>query len=268
MAMAAVEESNDQFLGAWSAFARGAEYGEVAELGGVVAMYSNVPVSYLNVIGFDSAVQEAADLDRRIRAATSYARRAGFPYFAAVCLDMLAPDLRPTLDEAFGHAGLSPFMEWTGMAAEPVAAARKAAPAELEILAVTGSASRIAVNDINCAAYGMDAEAGRAPLSRDELWDQMYGSVGYVNGDAAATATTRVVDGRLYVAFVATHPDYQRRGYAEACMRDSLRRAARASGIERSILHATDAGHPVYRKMGYHDVTKFILYAESEQEHA
>jgi len=257
-----ITESNKQYLGAFGSFARKSANGDVSDFEGVRAMYARVPVFFLNTLGFNSPVTGEADLRRRVNAATCYARDAGHPYFISVCLDWLSDDARSAADAAFLEHGLHPMMQWTGMAADELLPARHEAPAELELRPVADSATRLAVNDINSLAYGMPAEPGREPLDREEFWVGMCGTVGYVDGTPVATATTLPVDGCLYVALVATHPDYQRRGYAETCMRDSLTRAAAESGLTRTVLHATDAGHPVYSKMGYHDVTKFQLYAE------
>ena len=54
-----------------------------------------------------------------------------------------------------------------------------------------------------------------------------------------------------YVALVATHPKAQRKGYAEAAMRDVLERSLAAGLDRRTYLHATAAGRPVYERMGY-----------------
>ncbi len=266
--MTGFAESNDQFLEAWKLLSRRAERGTITALDGVVAMYSNVPVSFLNVFGFDSTVADQADLSRRAHVIREYAARSALPYFASVCVDMIPAPARTGMDTAFAGAGLHRFMEWTGMAADFIPPARQPHPAELELRPVTDRAGRIDVSDLNNAAYEMEPEPSREPLAREQLWTEMFGVNGYVEGRPVSTASTLVLGEALYVAFVATHPGHRRRGYAEACMAGSLRRASAASGLSRTVLHATDAGRPVYRKMGYYDVTKFILYAESDSEHA
>jgi predicted acetyltransferase len=81
-----------------------------------------------------------------------------------------------------------------------------------------------------------------------------------VDGKPVASSATFNVDGRMYVGLVATLPEMQRRGYAEAVMRKSLEECAKETGQTRTILHATDAGRPVYLRMGYHDTSKFVAY--------
>ncbi len=253
-----VVESNEQFLGAWKVFAEGAADGQVARFDGVAALYSRVPVMFLNALGFPSFVESAEDLRTRIDSGMRYAQAAGFPYFFSVCRQMLSSDAAEVADSLFAAAGLFPFMHWTGMAADEVLPARRETTG-LEIRDVTDSAERRAVYEINCLAYDMPLDPGRDSMDLEQLWAKMHGAVGYVDGKPVATATALRVDGRRYVALVATLPDYRNRGYAEACMRHALAKA----GTGRTILHATDAGHPVYLKMGYHDVCEFSMYGES-----
>ena len=79
--------------------------------------------------------------------------------------------------------------------------------------------------------------------------------VGWTGGKPASGAAVMMVDGHRYVALVATDPAHQRRGYAEAAMRRALDVAAERHGAVPSFLHATDAGRPIYARMGYAPVT-------------
>ena len=49
---------------------------------------------------------------------------------------------------------------------------------------------------------------------------------------------------------VATEPDYQKRGYAESVMRKAVHEGTKATGFTRAILQATEAGRPVYERIG------------------
>jgi predicted acetyltransferase len=65
------------------------------------------------------------------------------------------------------------------------------------------------------------------------------------------------IDNALYVAWVATAREYRRRGLAELVMRHSLDAAERSTGLQRTILHATEEGRPVYQRMGYRPICIF-----------
>jgi predicted acetyltransferase len=71
-----------------------------------------------------------------------------------------------------------------------------------------------------------------------------------------------MADGYRYVAMVATDPAHQRRGYAEAAMRRALAVAAGRYGEQTSFLHATDAGRPIYARMGYEPVASHTAFIE------
>jgi ribosomal protein S18 acetylase RimI-like enzyme len=255
-----IVESNNQFIGAWTQFANGAEHGQIMELPGVTAMFSNVPVPFLNSLGLNAPIVDEPDLSGRVAAIASFGRTAGLPFFAAVCEGLIPPELRLAVPDRFAANGMVPFMNWLGMAAERLESPRRKND-EFIIRPVSTIETRYAVNELNSIAYDMPPELGREALAREQLWNRMFGSVGFIDDLPVATATAMIVDQRIYIALVATHPDYRRRGYAEACMRDAISRAAESTGLTRIVLHATEAGHPVYLRMGFRDVVSFTLYA-------
>jgi predicted GNAT family acetyltransferase len=71
-----------------------------------------------------------------------------------------------------------------------------------------------------------------------------------------------MVDGHRYVALVATDPGQQRRGYAEAAMRRALELSAGVHGERPTVLHATDAGRPIYQRMGYAAISTHTIFIE------
>jgi predicted acetyltransferase len=73
-----------------------------------------------------------------------------------------------------------------------------------------------------------------------------------------STASVVESEGVLYVALVATRPDMERRGFAEATMRNALSAASEATGYRKTCLHATQAGLPVYERMEYTPVTRIV----------
>jgi hypothetical protein len=67
------------------------------------------------------------------------------------------------------------------------------------------------------------------------------------------------------LCWVATSKTHRGLGLAELVIRTSLEDAGKSTGIERTILHATDDGFPVYLRMGYRSVVKFPLYGSCEK---
>jgi ribosomal protein S18 acetylase RimI-like enzyme len=84
-----------------------------------------------------------------------------------------------------------------------------------------------------------------------KFWKDMYSFVGYVDGKIVTTATVNPHRGNLYLASVATHPDYRNRGYAMAISKYALQRAQDATGANVSLLHASPEGKVVYETFGF-----------------
>jgi ribosomal protein S18 acetylase RimI-like enzyme len=57
---------------------------------------------------------------------------------------------------------------------------------------------------------------------------------------------------------VATAPEARRKGYGEAVVRLALQTAYEATGISRTVLHVTEAGYPLYLRLGYYPTVKFM----------
>jgi GNAT superfamily N-acetyltransferase len=105
--------------------------------------------------------------------------------------------------------------------------------------------------DINSQAYGFPAEDGRDGLCGSRLWtSDIHAWLGLEHGVPVCAAATLPNDGRLFVALVATLPQAQRKGYGEAVTRMALYEGARGTGLTRATLHATEAGAPVYERIG------------------
>ena len=116
--------------------------------------------------------------------------------------------------------------------------------------------------DINGLAYGMDLEAGKAAIGSRTFWKDHFPVIGVADGKPVSSAAVMMVDGHRYVALVATDPGQQRRGFADATMRRALENAASAHGVAPTVLHATDAGRPVYERMGYSSISTHTLLME------
>ena len=129
---------------------------------------------------------------------------------------------------------------------------------------MTDEAKLQAYADINSEAYGFPLEWARSGLLESTRWkEETYTYLGYECSVPMSAASVVVNDGSLYLALVATRPSAQRKGYAEAMVRHALQAAYEATELKRTILHATDAGFPVYRRVGYHRTVTFMAYKPS-----
>lgn len=252
-----IEESNQQFteMSAW--YARRAPAGEIADLPGLKVASSRSRISLLNALFLTSPVADAADLARRVETAVGYGDESGAPWMLILCDAWLQSITAEETDRILAGAGLKLQIRTTGMVTDALAAPLRPAPA-LEIRPIDDARGRIAASDLNCAAYAMPLAWGHESFAREAIFNGgAFGFVGYVDGDPASTATTMIIDDRIYVALVATAEAHRKQGYAEAVMRRALDAAARASGLSRTVLHASEAGFPLYKTMGYRAVTGF-----------
>jgi len=108
---------------------------------------------------------------------------------------------------------------------------------------------------------------GTASARRPALWESaIFGTIAYVRDEPASGAFALLVDDALYIGWVATAKTHRGRGFAELVIRRCLEDARDATGLERTVLHATGDGQPVYQRMGYRCVVRFPFYAPSHSE--
>jgi ribosomal protein S18 acetylase RimI-like enzyme len=222
---------------------------------------ANVPWILMNGAFLPAPVETEAALERSVAAAARYfaSRKSGWAFL--LCEDWIAPSLRPRIAAVFEAYGAKRFISTIGMVAERVAPPVRSLP-HLEIHHATSAEEVRHIADINAVAYATPLEMARESIGIPAVYQQgdCRGYVGYVDGKPVTVSNVTRVGGAAYVGSVATLEEYRRRGYAEALMRHSLEDARRIWGLERTVLHASEAGHPLYRQMGYRDVATFSFY--------
>jgi ribosomal protein S18 acetylase RimI-like enzyme len=80
--------------------------------------------------------------------------------------------------------------------------------------------------------------------------------VAYLDGVPAATVLSLLARGIAGIYWVATRPDLQRRGLADAITRRAGNEAF-ARGAACVVLQASKFGQPVYVRMGYREITRY-----------
>lgn len=170
--------------------------------------------------------------------------------------------LAPGVDQTavLEGCGLAPVMPMTGMLAGHVSSGT--APDGLSLSESSADDACEAAVAVNSLAYAMDLSAAKPVIGRRAFWDDHHLVTGSADGKVVSSAAVMIVDGYRYVAFVATDPGYQRRGFGDATMRRALDVAAAAHGPAATTLHATAAGRPVYERMGYLPISSHTLYME------
>jgi GNAT superfamily N-acetyltransferase len=261
-----VDLSFRQMLGAWRIMCAPSPGRTDGSEGGVDFVFSGIPVPFFNVALVTDPRVSSDALASCGRRACAWAADKHVPWLFVVTHDTLDADVDAAA--VLDGCGLAPAMPLTGMLAPHVAPAARV-PDGLQLALPADDGLCEAAVDINAAAYGMDLEAGKTLIGRRQFWDAHYLVVGVAEGAPVCSAAVMIVDGLRYVALVATLPDRQRRGFADAAMRRALEVAAAAHGEIPTVLHATEAGRPVYERMGYSAISSHTLFMEKRflEEH-
>jgi len=254
-----VDFSISQFSGAWRLMCSASPDYVTDGNGDVEYIFSDVPVPFFNVALLTVRDISRDKLQGLARNATKWAAGRPVPWMFLVTHEALATgvDASSVLDAC----GFAPMLPMTGMRAPRIAPAARAADGlALEVPRDADGCS--AILDVNGAAYGVPLDACKRTYGQPAFWKDHLPALGRVNGVPVSSAAVFMVDGYRYVAMVATLPDRQRRGYAEAAMRHALDTAASAYGDKPTTLHATDAGRPIYARMGYEPIAMHTAFIE------
>jgi GNAT superfamily N-acetyltransferase len=251
--------SISQFGDAWRVFG-GACSGTRIESGdGVEYVFTGLPIPFFNVALLTGRQVSTAALESQARAAVAWASDKGAPWLLIVTHEALDPgaDAAAVLD----GCGLAPMIPLTGMVAQRVSPVGRV-PDGLQLDVPHEDAGCAAVIDVNSAAYGMDLEPSKPSFGTRAFWTGHVPVLGRAGGTPATSAAVLLTGGHRYVALVATDPAFQKRGFAEAAMRYALTVASERFGERPTFLHATDAGRPIYARMGYETVATHTCFID------
>jgi GNAT superfamily N-acetyltransferase len=255
----AVDLSIRQFRHAWRVMCAGGPAHTAAVDDGIEYIFSGLPISFFNVALLTGRGVPGGALQDHAENACAWVADKPVPWLFVVTHEALTEGVDATA--ILDGCGLAPVMPLTGMRADQVGPVTQG-PDGLRLTVPDSEAGCSQVLDMNSLAYGMDLDAGKAVLGQPSFWTGHVPAVGMVGSMPASAAAVLMVDGYRYVAMVATDPAQQRRGYAEATMRHALDVAATRHGALPTFLHATDAGRPIYQRMGYEAVATHTLFME------
>jgi GNAT superfamily N-acetyltransferase len=247
-----------QFVGGWRVLCAAAPACVIESGDGVEHIFSCVPIAFFNASILAARGVSADNLRAHGERACRWAVGRNVAWLFIATQEALDPgvDCAAVLESC----GLAPLMSLTGMVAPDVAPAR--APDHLDLQTADSDAACVAALDVNAAAYAMSLDAGKSVWGRRSYWKDHFLSLGLSGGRPVSAAAVLMVDGHRYVALVATTPDQRRRGFADAAMRHALDAARQSHGDRPTFLHATEAGRPVYERMGYEAVTTHHVFME------
>jgi len=253
--------SISHFIDAWRTLCEGAPGYAEEDVDGVHHVFSGLPIAFFNVALVTGRDITAPALSASGRQACEWASKHGVPWLLVVTQESLVAGTDAGV--ALDACGLVPLMPLTGMLAQDVAPPSHVPP-ELKLLRPQDDHACSTLLDVNGLAYGMDLDAGKAIIGTRSFWSGHFPALGLVEGTAASAAAVFMVDGYRYVALVATDPARQRRGYGDVVMRHALELSARVHGHAPTTLHATEAGRPIYERMGYAPIAAHTVFIEKK----
>jgi len=259
-----VTESNAILMAAWDVMSQGSEGFESLRGGLVEVSWSGYPVIFFNLAVTARPPASIEELEAAAGATFRWAEQRKVPWIFAVCHETMG-ELMPYAETMMQRLGFAPMMALTGMDANELSAVRRPTP-KGPLLTEADSSIGDKVIRLNEAAYQTAlGEPGSLRPEQPGWWcmPERMATVMVPAGKPASCAAVFSVGGLRYVALVATHPDEQRKGYAEAAMRNVLERSLAAGLKNRTYLHASPEGKPLYERMGYTVTANYTLYARN-----
>jgi len=241
-------------------FGRASGKGCIDERDGLMLIDSGVNYAVFNIAMFTEPIESTAELEMRVAIANEWYKARHTRWSLWICDDLLAPKIEPRVPDVMNRARLHRLTEAPGMYAERLTPLSRYLPS-MEYRLVDNVQTRLDFAHLTTLNFDIPFATSRAIYQTPEAWEGDYvGYVGYINRRAACTIALVVAADAIGVYSVSTIPEFRRHGYAEVFMRQILQEARRVTGIERTVLQATRAGHQMYRRMGYVDVTRFSVY--------
>jgi len=240
-----IEESNRQLREAWKRYALASPGGQSFDRDGLCFANAKQPWFFMNLCLLNRPARNRHDLESRAREAAAYFGVSKNPWLLGASEDWLGGNAQQVLSSL----DLEFKIHLTGMMAEPLSPPlRPPPPARLR--PINDEETRLALAHLNADAYGVPHEWGRLALGAAFSRSQIFGRVAYVGDEPASGAFALPIDHALYVAWVATAKEFRGLGLAELVIRTCQEDAKRVTHLERTSLHATADGLPVYLRMG------------------
>ena len=213
----------------------------------------------MNTAFLSTPVATEADLQDRISVAKEYFGQKKTLWLFVAFDEWLDSLIQP--ERLFRQNGLCHMQSCVGMQTKNLVVRTSPVP-ELLFRPVTNDVERLAFSSINSDSYAFSA-AWRSDIARwSSQWPalKVRSYVGYSRNEAVTSAMVHLTGDVGFLGFVATKQGHQRNGFAEAIVRHALAAAESEWHVSKSILHSTPAGLPLYRSLGYSEVTSFSIY--------
>lgn len=255
----AADLSARQFADAFQIISGTLPDAEVRNLGSLRPAYAATPLPFFNYFFLDKAcpLEEFRDHLATIKSLTEDRE----PSWLLV---VPADSLTPYHQDALEAREITPLFTVTGLQAASVPAPEKPLPDDLQF---STKWTRQEIGDftmINMLANEMPLELGEASVTSYFLLDpRCFPVVAYRESQPVSACLAILLSDCIYLAWIATTPEHQNQGFAEATIREAIRRAAASSGHEAISLHAAEPDRPLVQRLGLTPVAQFLAYGHN-----
>jgi ribosomal protein S18 acetylase RimI-like enzyme len=239
-------------------FAEATGSGDICALPGALALFSGLDYGVFNIALLEGG--GGTNLEATLAEVARYFKKRTLRWSFWLCEDLLDAHTRRRARQIFSDFGLRAISHPPGMIAPELLPPVRPLPA-IECRPVADKATREAFAEITSVSFEIPTLVAHAVYTPERAWKGAYqGFVGLVNGRAVSITAIVPAGGALGIYSVGTLPLFRRQGYGEALMRAAINEVQRRTGIHRLVLQSTEAGYALYRRMGFHDATKFTVY--------
>lgn len=239
--------------------------GEIQHLDGAVAIYSGLDYGVFNIAMLEPNRPEhdessKPDLERSLDNCAKFfaARTPRWSFW--LCEDLLDRPERRRIRQTIEARGLRAISTPPGMYASRLLPPAHRLP-EIECCSAGDDRTSDAFAHITAANFDIPEAIAQAVYRPERAWAGAYrGFVGFVKGRPVSIVAVVAAADVLGVYSLSTLPEFRRRGYGEALLREALTRERARTGLEHIVLQSTDAGYSLYRRLGFRDVTRFSVW--------
>jgi ribosomal protein S18 acetylase RimI-like enzyme len=236
--------------------------GEICSLDHSVAMFSGLDYGVFNIALLTEPVtaNDAGGIPSRLVEIARYFGERTLRWSVWLCEDLLDPHVRRRSRQIFADFGLRAISHPPGMLAQTLLPPARPLPA-IECRPVADHDTRRAFAEITSITFDIPYTIAQSVYVPEQAWKGEYqGFVGFVDGRPVTIAAIVPAAGAIGIYSVGTLPVFRKHGYGEAILRQAAAIVQQRTGFDRLVLQSTEAGYPMYRRMGFRDVTKFTVY--------
>jgi ribosomal protein S18 acetylase RimI-like enzyme len=232
--------------------------GHVERFDSSVAIYSGLDYGVFNIgLLTEPVTLGAKGLEARLAECARYYRNRSPRWSFWLCEEYLDARTRRQARQIFQQANLRQISRAPAMIAKALRPSLKPPPV-LECVPVHDRTTRHAFSELTTVCFDIPFNIAQSVYMPERAWNGAYqGYVGLLDRKPVSIAATVVQPGAIGIYSLGTLPEFRHRGFGETMLRAAVAQCPPGLPI---VLESTDAGYPLYRRLGFEDVGNFTVY--------